>query len=345
VASPATASTGQDTSRATRSALALRGLLDADQAGCSAAVGVTGTLVWAAARGVADMSTGARLTAATIFDIGSVSKQFTATAILLLAADGRLSTRDTMAQYLPGFPDWAGQVRITDLIHHTSGIPDHAELLLRQGHSFSKRTTQAQTVQALAGTPTLRFTSGTTYEYSNSNYLLLAEIVHRATGTLLPRFLKERIFAPLHLHMVMNPTGKIPGKAISYAYTPDAHLQAADSPWEQVGAGGIMSTPSDLVRWADNYRTGQIGGKAFLDAQLANRAHPDRTNEDYGYEYGAGILVTGDGSLVHSGHWSGFHTGLVVTPDRGTAFAVSCNRDDQAWIMARLITQLRTIWA
>jgi CubicO group peptidase (beta-lactamase class C family) len=340
VARPATANTSRDTGRATSSDRALRGLVDADLPGCSAAVGVEGTVVWAGARGVADMSTGAGLSADTVFDIGSVSKQFTAAAVLLLAIDRRLSTQDTVSQYLSGLPGWARQVRIIDLIHHTSGIPDYGEVLLRQGHWYSERTTQAQAVQALAGTPTLRFEPGTTYEYSNSNYLLLAEIVHGVTGSPLPRFLHERIFGPLDLHMVMDPTAKIRGKAISYAYATDGSgLQVADSPWEQVGDGGIMSTPSDLVRWADNYRTGTIGGKALLDAQLADRAYAD------GFDYGAGMGVTGDGSLVHGGSWAGFHTRFEVTPNRSTAFAVSCNREDQRWVAVKLTAQLRTIWA
>src|SRR5687768_7535268 len=105
--------------KATRSDLALRALLDGDQPGCSASVGIEGKVVWSGALGVADLGTGAKLATDTVFDIGSVSKQFTATVILLLAIDGRLSIQEPIAQYLPALPDWAGRVRITDLIHHT----------------------------------------------------------------------------------------------------------------------------------------------------------------------------------------------------------------------------------
>jgi len=149
-------------------------------------------------------------------------------------------------------PGWAGQVRITDLIHHTSGLPDYLRLLEAQGYSYAERTTQAQAVETLAETSTLRFEPGTSFEYSNSNYLLLAEIVHHVAGMPLPRFLRERIFAPLDLDMAMDSTGKIPEKAISYTNdAPDASVaQVADSAWEQVGAGAIHSSPSDLVRWS-----------------------------------------------------------------------------------------------
>ncbi len=298
-------------------------------------------MVWTGARGVADLSTGVSLTADTVFGIASVSKQFTATAILLLAIDGHLSTQDIVSSHLPTLANWARQVRIVDLLHHTSGIPDYIALLQSQGYSFSERTTHDQAVQALAATPALRFKPGTTFEYSNSNYLLLAEIVHRVSGMPLPQFLRERIFGPLDLDMAMDTTGKIPGMAISYAQGPAGNrLRVADSPWEQVGDDGIKSTPSDLVRWADNYRTGKIGGKALLDAQLAGRV-PDPAGGDYG----AGIEVTRDGSLKHGGSWAGFRTAFLVTPDRSTAFAVSCNADYHRPTAHSLTARLRTIWA
>ncbi|HZO65270.1 MAG TPA: serine hydrolase domain-containing protein [Kribbellaceae bacterium] len=339
VTGPPIADTSLDTTRAARSDLALSELLKADTPGCSAAVGVKGTVVWTSTRGIADLSTGAKLTADTVFDIASVSKQFTAAAVLLLAIDGRLSTQDSVSQHLSGLPGWAGQVRITDLIHHTSGLPDYLQLLEAQGYSYSERTTQAQAVRTLAETPALRFKPGTSFEYSNSNYLLLAEIVHHVAGTPLPRFLQERIFAPLDLDMVMDSTGKIPAKAISYTNdAPDtSDAQVADSAWEQVGAAGIQSSPSDLVRWADNYRTGTIGGKPLLAAQLAGRVPGS-------LDYRAGIIVTVYDSLMHNGLWAGFSTGFEITPDRNTAVTVSCNSRTLQPIAAALTSDLRNIW-
>ncbi len=327
--------TGPD--RAARSELVLSGRLTADKPGCSAAVGVDGQVVWTGARGVADLAAGAPLTADTVFDIGSTSKQFTATAVLLLAAEGALSIEDKLAARVPGLPAWAGQVTIAQLVHHTSGIPEYVAILEAQGHSIQERTTQADALRVIAGTRTLRFRPGSTFEYSNSNYVLLAEVVRRVSGTALPAFLRERVFAPLGLHMVMDPVGNVAGKAIPYS---GADPKVLDSLWEQVGDGAVQSTPSDLVRWADNYRTGKVGGPPLLAAQLAGAVESDPGR---GLEYAAGIVVAKDGALLHSGGWAGFRTAFEITPDRHTAVAVSCNLENHQ--PEPMAAELRRIWS
>jgi CubicO group peptidase (beta-lactamase class C family) len=314
------------TGREERSDAALWAMGRDDQPGCAAAVGRNGRVVWSGARGVADLDSGRPITSETVFDIGSVSKQFTATAVLLLAAEDRLSVDDTVAEHLSGLPGWAERVSIEQLMHHTSGIPDYIDLLLGAGHDLADRTTQAQAVQAL-GTVRLGFVPGSRFEYSNSNYLLLAEIVHRVSGQRLPDFLTDQVFEPLDLDMVMDKVAAIPGKATPYTLdtpnpsTPGAPV-AGGSGWAQVGSGGIQTTPVELVRWADNYRTGRVGGQDLLDAQLA-----DAVDDDQGSRYGAGIARRPDGTLLHSGGWDGFVAHFQVSPDRKLAVAVTCNTD------------------
>lgn len=317
-----------------RADLALTRRLAADRPGCAAAVGVDGEVVWAGARGVASVETKAPLTADTVFDIGSVSKQFTATAVLLLAAGGALALDDRLSAHVDGLPAWAGQVTVTQLMHHTSGVPDYTELLRAQGHSLQERTTQEQAVRAIAGTKALRFAAGSRFEYSNSNYLLLAEVVQAASGTTLPRYLREHVFAPLGLGLAMDPVARIPAKATSYE-----RGQAADSQWEQVGDGGVQATVKDLVRWADNYRTGKVGGPALLTAQLAD---PVPSDLGPGMGYAAGVIVAADGAILHAGAWAGFRTAFEIRPDRRTAFAVSCNAAEHDPLA--VTADLRAIW-
>ncbi|MFV8315374.1 serine hydrolase domain-containing protein [Mycobacterium sp. 23] len=297
-----------------------------DGPGCSAAVGVEGKVAWTGVAGLSDTDNGAKITSETVFDIASVSKQFTATAVLLLAAAGKLTVEDSLAQYLPEMPPWAANVTLAQLMHHTSGIPDYVGLLQEQGFSYADRTTEAQALRALAGAPELVFKPGARFEYSNSNYLLLGEIVHRLSGKPLPDYLSSEIFTPLSLTMVMDPIAKIPAKALSYTETQAGEYQAADSKWEQVGDGGIQTTPSQLVRWADNYRTGKVGGPSLLDAQLSG-AVP--TEPGSGDRYGAGIYSLANGMLDHDGAWAGFVTALRVSSDRRTSVAISCNVDKQ----------------
>jgi len=303
----------------------LDGAIDADAPGCSAAVGVKGQVVWTGVRGVADTSTGVPVTTHTIFDIASVSKQFTATALLLLVDGGKLELNDPLSRYVPELPTWATTVTVGQLMHQTSGIPEYLGLLEAQGFELSDRTTQEEALQALAGVPKLEFQPGSQFEYSNSNYLLLGEIVRRVSREPLPQLLSEQIFQPLALTMVVDPTGPIPDKAIAYEKGSEGY-RATKSGWEQVGDGGIQTTPSQLVGWADNYRTGRVGGSGLLNAQLSGAVSTEPGGAD---RYGAGIYLLGNGMLDHDGAWGGFVTAFRVSKDRTTSVAISCNTDKQ----------------
>jgi CubicO group peptidase (beta-lactamase class C family) len=309
----------------TRSQKMLDDAIEADAPGCSAAVGVTGKVVWTGVRGVADMSTGEKITTQTVFDIASVSKQFTATALLLLVDAGNVTLEDPLSRYVSELPTWSSTVTVGQLMHQTSGVPEYVGLLEAQGFQFSERTTEDQALQALVSVPKLEFEPGSRFEYSNSNYMLLGEIVHRISREPLAQFLTEKIFHPLSLAMVLDPTGRIPNKAISYEKGSEGY-RATRSGWEQVGDGGIQTTPSQLVYWADNYRTGRLGGPKLREAQLAG-AVP--TEPGGGDKYGAGIYSLANGMVDHDGAWGGFVTAFRISKDRATSVAISCNTDKQ----------------
>jgi CubicO group peptidase (beta-lactamase class C family) len=293
--------------------------------GCSAAVGSKGTVVWTGVRGVADTAGGDKITPDTVFDIGSVSKQFTATAALLLADAGKLALDDPLTKHLPEFPKWADTVTITELMHQTSGIPEYEGLLTKQGFQATDRTTEEQALQALMAVPQLNFKPGSQFGYSDSNYLLLGEIVHRVSGEPLPQFLNAEIFGPLGLGMVVDPVGAVAHKAVSYAGGA-AGYRPVTSAWEQIGDGAVQATPSQLVVWADNYRTGRVGGPRLLEAQLAGAVE---IGPGIPVHYGAGIYIKADGTLDHDGASTGFVTAFRVSKDRLTSIAISCNADDQ----------------
>jgi len=225
----------------------LDGAIDADAPGCSAAVGVKGQVVWTGVRGVADTSTGVPVTTHTIFDIASVSKQFTATALLLLVDGGKLELNDPLSRYVPELPTWATTVTVGQLMHQTSGIPEYVGLLEAQGFELSDRTSEEEALQALAGVPKLEFQPGSQFEYSNSNYLLLGEIVRRVSREPLPQLLSEQIFQPLALTMVVDPTGPIPDKAIAYEKGSEGY-RATKSGWE----APVYSTRNYPVRCQPN---------------------------------------------------------------------------------------------
>ncbi|MGY1726448.1 serine hydrolase domain-containing protein [Geodermatophilus sp. SYSU D01062] len=310
-----------------RSEALLQEVLAADEPGCSAAVGIDGEVVWAAARGLADTGTGRPLTTETTFDVGSVGKQFTATAVLLLEQDGVLSLEDPVSRWLPDLPAWADEVTLDQLVHHTSGIPDFLADLEAAGIGVTDRVTQEQAVQAIAAHPELPGTGG--FAYSNSNYVLLAEVVRAASGQPLPEFLRARVFEPLGLAMVVDPSATDPDAADPSAAR--GHVKdTATGPWrpagsrfELVGPGSVRTTPSELVRWADEYRTGRLGGEDLLAARLEDPAPVNAA-----LDYGAGLFVTRAGAVEHEGSWAGFRSVFRVSADRHTAVAVTCNGDE-----------------
>jgi len=296
--------------RAGLSEAVMTALVPGDQPGCSAAVGVEGTVVWAGAAGLADLSTGSPVTTETRFDFASISKQFTATAILMLQREGLLSVSDPVGAYVDGMPAWANTVTLDQLIHHTARIPDYWVELDEVGIGFSDAADQATTLAAIARET--RLEPGEGFYYSNSHYVLLAEVVARVSGQTLPDFLVTRIFEPLELDMVVAPTSQGPDIAVSY----DANLNPQPLGWSSYGHSGIISTPSEFVRWGDQYRAGDI---------IQDDFEAGAVYEGEGELYAAGMDIEVDGDLNHTGRMGGYVSDFTVSADRDTVVAVACN--------------------
>lgn len=299
--------------RAARSDDALAALVDATRPGCSAAVGVRGEVVWAAAAGLADVESAAPLTVGTRFEMASVAKQFTATAVLLLQREGVLSLEDAVAEHVDGLPEWGRTVTLDELMHHTSRIPDYWIRLEADGFGWSDPVSHAQTVDAVRRIEALE--PGEGYAYSNSNYVLLAEVVHRVSGVPLPDFLRERLFEPLGLDLDPTPLLAAPDVALSYG-ADDVLLSPG---WEAFGPMGIVATPSELARWGDQYRSGDVIRDDHADGAVAQPS---------GELYGAGIDLETNGRLNHDGRFGGHVSAFTVSADRETTIVVMCNGID-----------------
>jgi CubicO group peptidase (beta-lactamase class C family) len=295
---------------------ALESLTNPASPGCSAAVAVGGEVVWAGAGGLANVATGEVLTTEHRFDIASESKQFTATAILMLQRDGLLALSDPIAKYVPGLPSWGQDITLEQLMHHTSHIPDYWIVLGDWGYGFSTPATQADAIRAIAAEPELDDTQG--FAYSNSNYVLLAEVVNRVSGDVLPTFLEERIFATAELEMVLNPIAQGADIAVSH----DDNNNPWRSGWAFYGAVGIFTTPTELARWGDEYRLGEIVKEDF-SVGAVNGTEEGEVN--VGDLYGAGIYIEKDGGLYHLGRIGGYLSKFAISPDRETVVSVMCN--------------------
>lgn len=339
---PASSTAPSSTSVADRVAAStalLEATMAADEPGCSAAAGVDGEVAWTGTRGLADVEAGTALTTDTRFHIASVGKQFTATAILLLEQEGKLALTDPLSRHVPNLPPCAERLTVQDLMHHTSGLPEVYGLLQGAGFTKDDAVTQQDALGEIAEIEELNFTPGSVFEYANTNYVLLAEVVHSASGRDLPAYLQERVFGPLGLTMSFGYDG---GEPTTGYTTTLGRLVPAGSAWLLYGPGFIVTTPGELVRWADNYRTGAVGSPALLD-QVTRDAYPMTSAPDTD-RYGAGVVLTADGTLGHTGGSVGTASWFVVSPDRHSAIAIGCNRNDNEQAGTDLGDGLATIW-
>ena len=173
---------------------------------------------------------------------------------------------------MPGLPAWSRTATIDQLIHQTSGIPDYVGLLYDAGYEDGDRTTNADALKALAKVKDLEFTPGTQWEYSNSNCLLLGQVIEAASGQSLSDFLRAEIFAPLGLNMVLDPARPVPTLAVSYTRD-DGKYTVAPTAWEQTGHGSIRTTLSQLRCHLSLQQTRQLSHRRGRRPDVTCRAN------------------------------------------------------------------------
>jgi CubicO group peptidase (beta-lactamase class C family) len=289
-----------------------------NEPGC--AVGVSdGTDTATTAFGLADVETGVPHDASTLFDLGSISKQFTSGVILGLVEEGAVTLDDTVRTWLPEVGGPAGDVTLRQLLHHRSGIPDYIFLILADGIGFDVEATQADAIESVAAAP-LDFEPGSRFEYSNSNYVLLAEVAQRAAEQPFAELVQRRFLQPAGMAtaFVSDYRSTPPGVATSYSHDGPEFL-AQRWRWSPVGDGAIHASVTDMLAWG-RYLLTHVD--PFID-----EAEP----ADDGRLYGAGVWVEEIDSrevVWHGGSWQGFHSYFAVIPDEGLTVAALCNRAD-----------------
>jgi CubicO group peptidase (beta-lactamase class C family) len=296
--------------------------------GCAVGVAQAGRTVLSRAYGLADLERDVAATPATIYEAGSVSKQFTAAAITLLALEGKLSVEDDVRKYLPELPDYGTPIRIRHMMTHTSGLRDWGSVAGIAGWGRSVRThTHAHVLDILSRQRALNFTPGAQYSYSNSGYNLLAVIVERVSGMPFAEFSRQRIFEPLGLRSTQwrdDYTRIVKGRSIAYA--PNGDGFEIDNPIENVhGNGGLLTTVGDLLVWNGHLATGEkLGGQPFVDAMHRQGV----LNDGSRIAYASGIQIGTSGGVrrvSHTGSTAGFRAFLARYPDQQLSVAVLCN--------------------
>ncbi len=296
--------------------------------GCALGVMRGGRLVYAKGYGLASIEMNRPITPSTVFDIGSVSKQFTALAVVLLAQDGKLSLDDEIQKYLPEIPRYSRPVTIRHLLHHTSGLRDYIDLLGWSGVQEESVTGDRDALAILARQQASNFDAGADYLYSNTGFFLLSVIVRRASGKSLRAFAAERIFGPLgmrHTFYLDDHSEIVPDKAGSYSPRGKGPgFQLALANWEQTGDGAVQTSVEDLLQWERNFGSGAVGGAAAIGTLET----PGVLNNGTAITYALGQVVDryrGLRRVTHGGSWAGFHASFTRFPEEHAAISVLCN--------------------
>ena len=295
---------------------------DGSHPGAHVAVVKDGAIVYERGFGTANLDTGERVSAETNFRLASITKQFTATAILMLAQRKSLSINDRVARYLPELASVAPKVTLRHLLTHTSGLPEY-ELLLPENDT---KQIVDRDVLALIANHKPRSPPGN-YRYNNTGYALLALVIERVSKLSYSEFLRRNIFKPLGMtSTVTYDGGAIAHRAYGYSGTGDRFLPADQNRTTAVlGDGGIYSSTHDLVRWID-----ALDHNTLVDpTHLAEATSALVATDAPGVSYGLGWRIgdeRGEKIAFHTGTTSGFKNALLWVPSRKLAVIVLTNR-------------------
>ena len=297
--------------------------------GCAVGLGKDGRALYTHGYGMANLEYNVPITESTVLESGSVAKQFTASALVLLAQDGKLSLDDDIRKYLPEVPSFGGQkITIRNLLTHTSGLRDQWGLLGIEGRGPGSQVhSPATTLDLVVHQKMLNFPPGSEYLYSNTGYALAGIIVERVSGKTLDAFTQERLFRPLgmtHNRWRDDFTTVVANRATAYSGS-QANGFHTDMPFtNMIGNGGLLSTMSDLLKWNENLDHPAVGGASYVDAlQTRMRLTNGRT-----ITYALGLEVgdySGTREISHGGSTAGYRTFLARFPDQHVSVAVWCN--------------------
>jgi CubicO group peptidase (beta-lactamase class C family) len=320
-----------DSARARRVDSVFAAYASTSSPGCALAITHRDTIVYERGYGMASLEQLVPITPRTVFDLGSVSKQFTAASVLLLQLDGKLSLDDDVRRYLPELPALGRTVTLRHLITHTSGWRDYNDLLVLDGWSERDHTTDRDAWDTLKRQRALNFPPGSTYRYSNTGFFLLSEVVHRVSGMSLATFARNRIFQPLGMHQTrfLDDTRQVvPGRATAYAPA-DSGFVVEMSNWDQTGDGAVQSSVEDLAKWDANFDSGVVGGHPLINLLTTHGRLKDGTE----IAYTAGLVsltYRGVARVSHSGAWAGYRASLMRFPAERLGILLTCNRADAA---------------
>ena len=295
--------------------------------GVAVAVSLDGKLIYNKAFGLANLEHTVPNTTATIFEAGSVSKQFVAASVLLLAKEGRLSLSDDVRKYVPELPVYDAPITIEMLLCHTSGLKDWGAIYSLTGWPRTTRVyTQELGYDIIFRQKSLNFLPGSQYSYSNSNYMMLTLIVERVSGLSLAQFTAQRFFGPMGMSQTSwrdNHRAIVAGRATAYEKSEGKYL--LNMPFEDLhGPGGLLTTTHDLLIWNRLLEGEEMFGSEYAINRVAER----KLNDGKGSGYAAGLTIgkyNGYEEIAHSGSTAGYRAWLAWYPQKRLSVVLLSN--------------------
>lgn len=301
---------------------------DSDRPGASVAVVKDGKIIFKKGYGSANLEYDIPNTPSTVFHIASISKQFTVFSILLLAEQGKLSFDDDIRKYIPEVPDFGKTITLRHLASHTSGMRDQWNLLSMAGWRMDDVITKEHVLKLVAKQKELNFAPGEAYNYCNTGFTLLAEVVARVSGQSFAAFTQAHIFEPLKMSNTLfydDHQKVVKNRAYSYYYADSLGYKKSVLSYANVGATSLFTTVEDLSLWALNFSTLQVGSAAIV--QQMNTLATLNNGETFGGAYGQFVdTFQGFHQIQHGGADAGYRTYLGRFPDQKIAVAVLSNR-------------------
>lgn len=300
-----------------------------DSPGCALGIYRDGQIVYKHGYGMADLNDDVPITPATVFHVASMSKQFTAASIVLLAQQRKLSLDDDVRKYIPELPDFGERITIRHLVHHTSGLRDQWNLLELAGWRYSlDLITDDDVMSVMTRQKDLNFKPGDKHVYCNTGYTLMGLIVKRVSGMSLREYTTKNIFEPLgmtHTHFRDDHAEIIKHDALGYEQEgKDKPFRMSLTNFDTVGATSLHTTVEDLQLWDENFYHPRVGGPAFLQQMLER----GKLNSGEQLDYAFGLVVgkyKGLPTVDHGGADAGYRSDLIRFPEQHFSTAVLCN--------------------
>lgn len=297
--------------------------------GCAVAAIQNGKVILKKSYGLANLDYNQPISSSSIFDLGSLAKQFTGLAISTLVQEKKILLSDDIRKYLPQVPNFGSVITVNNLIHHTSGLRDYPEALMAAGWRYNELCTFDDVIRLVSHQQELDFKPGAEQSYCNTGYVLLAAIVEKVTGELFPQWMKSNIFKPLKMNasFFFNDSGRvIPGLATSYATIDTAYSEYSDI-LTAYGSSCMYSSLDDLSKWVIHFQEMiRLKDPVYL-RMLEKGKLANGTQLDYGFGFEIGE-EQGLKTISHTGSWAGYRTNIRIYPEQQFIFITLCNADD-----------------